>query len=66
MDFMERAILLQYRFIEIPYVCVPRKSGETKTAPNFTALMKRGSKYLITMMQLQGVRVKKLIGMKIA
>lgn len=66
MDFMERAILLNYSFIEIPYMCVPRKSGETKTAPNMQALLKRGSKYLVTMGKLQGVRVKKLLGMRIA
>ena len=65
MDFMERVILLDYRFIEIPYVCVPRKSGETKTAPNFKALIKRGSKYLVAGLLLQGVRLKKLVGMKI-
>lgn len=66
MDFMERAVLLGYSFIEIPYVCVPRKSGETKTAPNWRSLFKRGSKYLLTMMRLQGVRLKKMAGMKIA
>lgn len=66
MDFMERAILLNYSFVEIPYVCVPRKSGETKTAPDWRSLFRRGSKYLITMVQLQGVRLKKMVGMKIA
>lgn len=65
MDFMERAILLHYSFVEVPYVCVPRKSGETKTAPNFCSLCKRGSKYLVTMVKLQGVRLKKMLGMRI-
>lgn len=66
MDLMERVILLGYRFIEIPYVCVPRVAGETKTAPNFTALIRRGSKYLVTLVRLQGVRLKKIIGIQIA
>lgn len=66
MDFMERTILLGHSFIEIPYICVPRKSGETKTAPTWRSLFKRGSKYLLTMMRLQGVRLKKMVGMRIA
>ena len=65
MDFMERVILLGYRFVEVPYVCVPRKSGETKTAPTFQALLKRGSKYVVAGLLLQGVRLKKLLGLPI-
>lgn len=65
MDFMERAILLDYRFIEVPYVNVPRKSGETKTAPNLSSLFRRGSKYLWMIGRLEGVRLKKLLGISI-
>jgi len=62
MDLMFRALLLKYSFAEIPYVCVPRRAGESKTAPNLRILFKRGIKYLWTIVRLEGVRVKRLLG----
>ena len=64
-DLIERAILLKYSFVEIPYVCEPRREGKSKTAPTLKDLFSRGVKYLWTMARLQGVRVKYLLGMKI-
>lgn len=60
-DFLERALLLGVCYKEVPYVCVPRKSGETKTAPHFRALLRRGSKYLWTVVKLQGVRLVMIV-----
>jgi dolichol-phosphate mannosyltransferase len=61
MDLMFRAILKRHSFVEIPYFCVPRKAGESKTAPNIKTLIKRGVKYLWMIVRLQGVRLKNLL-----
>jgi len=66
MDLMFRAILLGYRIVEIPYVCAPRRAGESKTAPNARVLLKRGVKYLWMTARLQGVRAKRWVGADIA
>lgn len=58
MDLIFRALLLEYRIIEIPYECVPRRAGESKTAPNVQTLFKRGVKYLGMLIRLQGVRLR--------
>ncbi|MDA1209161.1 MAG: glycosyltransferase [bacterium] len=64
-DLMFRAILLGHSFIEIPYVCVPRVEGESKTAPNLRILFKRGIGYLITLVRMQLIRLKYFVGMSI-
>ena len=61
-DLIFRAILLKYSFIEIPYVSVPRRAGESKTGASFTGLFKRGLPYLWTIVRLWGVRVKYMLG----
>ncbi|KKW38869.1 MAG: hypothetical protein UY87_C0060G0004 [Candidatus Peribacteria bacterium GW2011_GWC2_54_8] len=65
MDLICRARMQKHSMAEIPYGCVPRRIGESKTAPTFRILFSRGVKYLWTMARLQGVRVKYLLGMKI-
>jgi len=64
-DLIYRVILRKHSFVEIPYVCASRRSGETKTAPNFAALFSRGWKYLWTMVKLQGLRVGRFVGVKV-
>jgi len=65
MDLMYRAILLRYQFIEIPYVCAPRKAGESKTAPNLIVLLKRLPQYGGMLIRLWGLRVKCLFGIRL-
>jgi dolichol-phosphate mannosyltransferase len=42
-----------YRIKEIPYRCLPRRSGESKTATHLWGYMKRGRKYLVTIGRLR-------------
>jgi len=52
-DFLYRALKKGYRVREIPYRCVPRRSGESKTATDFWGYAKRGKKYLTTILRLR-------------
>ncbi|MEM3000935.1 MAG: glycosyltransferase [Candidatus Nitrosocaldus sp.] len=52
-DFLYRAIKRGFRVKEIPYRCIPRRSGETKTAPNLTTFIRRGVKYISTILRLR-------------
>jgi dolichol-phosphate mannosyltransferase len=52
-DFIYRAIKSGYRVCELPYVAVPRRSGESKTGNNLLQYAKRGSKYLWAVFQLR-------------
>lgn len=45
-DLMVRVLLLNYKVIEIPYICVPRTKGYSKTGTNLKEYIQRGSKYL--------------------
>jgi dolichol-phosphate mannosyltransferase len=56
MDFIYRAILRGEKIIEIPYVCVPRRAGVSKTAAQ---VVRFGKKYLATLVRLWGLRMKK-------
>ncbi len=49
MDFIFRAILRKTKIIEIPYVCVPRRAGESKTAAQ---MWRFGRNYLTTLGRL--------------
>lgn len=51
--FLYRALRKGYRIIEIPYTCVPRHSGESKTATHLWGYLKRGRKYLTTLIRLR-------------
>lgn len=52
-DLMYRAKKRGYKIIEIPYVYVPRRSGETKTNPNLFTLLKHGFNYCKTIMKIK-------------
>jgi dolichol-phosphate mannosyltransferase len=52
-DFIYRALHRGYTVIEIPYVCVPRRAGESKTGQNIFQFMKRGTGYLQTAARLR-------------
>ncbi len=64
-DLIFRSYLLGKKIIELPFISAPRRSGETKTAPNLKALFRRGIKYIWTIVRLQGVRVKRWFGAEI-
>ena len=42
-----------YRVCELPYIMVPRRSGESKTGSNLYHFLKRGRKYLGTIVRLK-------------
>lgn len=51
--FLYRAHKKGYRILEIPYTCVPRRSGESKTATDLKGYLKRGRKYIMTVLRLR-------------
>lgn len=51
-DLLGRAIQAGYRLQEIPYVCVPRTAGESKTGVNLWDYLVKGRKYVGTIMRL--------------
>lgn len=58
MDLMVHAIHARYSFIEIPYICVPRRSGESKTGTTLSQIFRRGVKYLRAVARLWLVRIR--------
>lgn len=52
-DFLYRALKKGYKIKEIPYKCIPRKFGESKTAPGLFKFFMRGIKYITTVMRLK-------------
>lgn len=51
-DLITRAILLGYKFVEVPFVNLPRKFGESKTGTALGPLLKRGIKYILLSLDL--------------
>jgi dolichol-phosphate mannosyltransferase len=51
--FLFRAYKRGYRILEIPYTCLPRRSGESKTATDLRGYLKRGRKYIMTVLRLR-------------
>jgi len=53
-DFIYRLLRdNRYTVCELPYIMQPRRSGESKTGSNLFQFMKRGRKYLMTIMRLR-------------
>lgn len=62
-DLVHRAQLAGYRLLEVPYVCVPRHSGLSKTSVGLGGFLKRGPGYLAAVWRLRGLgRAKKVPG----
>jgi len=57
-DLMVRILLLNYKVIEIPYVCLPRAKGYSKTGSNLMDYMKRGSNYIWVSFKLFWVKLR--------
>jgi dolichol-phosphate mannosyltransferase len=52
-DFIYRAIRLNYLICELPYKAMPRRSGESKTGNNLMQYARRGWKYFWVVLQLR-------------
>jgi dolichol-phosphate mannosyltransferase len=52
-SFLYRAYKRHYRILEIPYACLPRRSGESKTATDLKGYLKRGRKYILIILRLR-------------
>ena len=51
-DLLARAIYRGYKLVEVPYICVPRYSGESKTGINLWDYLYKGRHYLTTVWRL--------------
>lgn len=51
-DLLYRAHRLGYRLVEVPYVCVPRTAGESKTGLNLFDYLDKGRYYVTTVWKL--------------
>lgn len=51
-DLLTRAYRLGYKLVEVPYLCVPRIYGESKTGINLWDYLSKGRKYVTTIWQL--------------
>jgi dolichol-phosphate mannosyltransferase len=52
-DMLHRARRAGYTIRELPYICVPRMAGESKTAQNAWGYLKRGVNYVKTLFRLR-------------
>ncbi|MEW6714449.1 MAG: glycosyltransferase [Nitrospirota bacterium] len=52
-DFLYKALKKGYKIKELPYHCIPRKFGESKTAPTLSKYLQRGTKYIQTILRLK-------------
>ncbi len=52
-DLMARSKRLGFTVTEVPYTCVPRRSGESKTGTNVWGYLSRGAKYVTTILALR-------------
>ncbi len=48
-----RAALMGFRISEVPYICTPRNSGESKTGVNLWDYLVKGRKYVATVWRLR-------------
>jgi glycosyltransferase involved in cell wall biosynthesis len=54
-DLLARARRLGFTIREVPYECVPRLRGESKTATSASGYIQRGWKYVLTILKLRFV-----------
>lgn len=52
-DFLYRACRAGFRVVEIPYRCVERRAGETKTSPDIMRFAALGLRYFVTILRLR-------------
>ena len=51
-DFLVRQQKKGRRIIEVPFICVSREKGETKTSPNLVIFLNKGKGYIKTIFRL--------------
>jgi len=59
-DFLYRALQHGFQIMEIPFDCAPREAGESKTAVNPWGYVRRGWKYVMTVVRLRAGRYNRL------
>ncbi len=52
-DFIFRTLHKKFRVCELPYMAMPRRSGESKTGKNLLQYLRRGRKYVGTVIRLR-------------
>jgi dolichol-phosphate mannosyltransferase len=52
-DFIFRALRRKYKVCELPYFAMPRRSGESKTGTTLRQYLRRGRKYIWTVLRLR-------------
>jgi dolichol-phosphate mannosyltransferase len=52
-DFIFRTLRKKYRVCELPYLAMPRMSGESKTGSHLFQFLRRGRKYIYTVIRLR-------------
>ena len=52
-DFIFRTLRKKYKVCELPYMAMPRRSGESKTGTNLLQYLRRGRKYIDTIARLR-------------
>jgi dolichol-phosphate mannosyltransferase len=52
-DFLHRAGRTGLRVVEVPYVCVERRAGTTKTSPSLRRFAGLGLRYARTILRLR-------------
>jgi len=52
-DFIYNVRKRGYKTIELPYYCLPRRSGDSKTGDNLMDYLKRGWKYILLTLRLR-------------
>lgn len=52
-DMLYRVLRASYKIVEVPYHCVPRNSGASKTATNPIGYVTRGWNYVVTIFRLR-------------
>ena len=52
-DMLYRVKRSGYKICEVPYICLPRESGESKTAANAWGYVTRGLNYVKTVSRLR-------------
>jgi len=52
-DFIFRTLHKKYRVCELPYMAMPRRSGESKTGTHLLQFLRRGRKYVCAIVRLR-------------
>lgn len=51
-DLIYKSKSFGFKILEIPYICIPREKGESKTGQNLNQFLRRGLKYIFLTIQL--------------